>query len=388
MNRERKKILHFIDSAGIYGAENVILNLSREMISRKKYEPVIGCIIPKLALSNDLYNQSLRLGLSAEKIQIRNTLVLVDIVRAARKLKTMGVDLIHCHGYKAYVFAFLIGKLIRTPVISTCHLWFLKGSPPLKMRFMIKCEIFLYKFARIIITVSEPIKSRLLASGIDGSKIKVINNGIHLSDYQQNDKNSIQRLEIELNLLDNPFVVMNIGRLSLQKAQKTIIEAAAQINDTKKQIRFLIVGHGELHSELERYITEKRVGHMVRLLGFREDIRLLLSVADLFILPSLDEGMPMSLLEAVACRVPVIATMVGDIPKIIQHEVSGIAVPVNDAEALAKAILDLESSPEKRARLAAEAFQKLSIVYSSSYMYKQYQDVYRQALKTSQVNRL
>ena len=376
MNRERKIILHLIDSAGCYGAENVILNLSREMISRNKYEPVIGCIIPKPAVSNDLYNQSIRLGLSAEKIQIRNSLVLVDIVKAARKLKTMGVNLIHCHGYKAFVFAFLIGKLIRTPVISTCHLWFLKGDPPFKMRLMIKCEVFLYRFARIIITVSEPIKWALLASGIDEDSIKVINNGIYLNDYQQNDKNSIQRLKIELNLLDNSLVVMNIGRLSLQKAQKTIIEAAAQIHDRKKQMRFLIVGHGELRSELERYIAEKRVGHMVSLLGFREDILLLLSVADIFVLPSMDEGMPMSLLEAVACRVPVIATMVGDIPKIIQHEVSGIAVPVHDAAALTKAILELEASPMKRAQFAAAALDIVREAYGSSYMYDQYQNVY------------
>lgn len=380
MPSSKKKVIHFIDSGGLYGAESVILNLSREMLLSGEYTPVIGCIVPDTAMHNDLYNESRSKGLMACKIKIRNLLLWLDLPRAARTIHNMGVDLIHCHGYKAFVFAFLIGKWLRIPVVSTCHLWFLEGYPPLKMRLMIKLELFFYNFVPVIVGVSIPIKGFLTSAGISADKIKIINNGIPVHAYQTVDRNHINRLRSELGLTQNEFVVINVGRLSLQKDHKTILRAAKTLKEANSHVRILIVGDGELRAELEEYILKHQIEHTVKILGFRKDIKGLLNIASVFLLPSLDEGMPISLLEAAASNTPIITTMVGDIPKMIHHEESGLAVPVGNPSAIADAIIRLKNSFEMQKKIKTKAFETLISQYSSEHMYKEYKKVYEMLL--------
>lgn len=139
-------ILHFIESGGLYGAESVILNLSREMQSEGGYVPVVGCIVSSLEEQSDLYDKAIEYGLAAEKVVIRNSYLPVDIPRAAKQFKRNGFALIHSHGYKPSVFGFLIRLLTGIPVMATCHLWFLHGNAPLKMRVMVKAELFFLQF--------------------------------------------------------------------------------------------------------------------------------------------------------------------------------------------------------------------------------------------------
>ena len=375
INRKRN-ILHFIDSGGLYGAENVILNLSREMMAHGEYKPIVGCIVPDASLPNALYEKSVQLGIEAIKIQIKNTKLWRDLPKAARLFKALGIDMIHCHGYKAFVFAFLISKITRIPVVSTCHLWFLKGDPPIKMRIMVKLELFFYRFVPLVIAVSEPIKNFLMCTGVRPHRIKVIGNGVRLQDFQVVDQININRLRRELKIDDEAFVVLNAGRLSPQKSQRTIIDSAKLLKYTGDLVQFLIIGEGELRSDLESRITEYDLGDVVKLLGFRSDIRDLLQISDVFLLPSLDEGMPISLLEAVASETPVISTMGGDIAKIIHNKKSGIAVAINDSAGIARAILKLKSDPEKSKRLAKSALKIMQNVYSSEHMYFQYRGIY------------
>ena len=376
MNNNKKKVLHLIDSGGLYGAESVILNLSREMISHKAYEPIIGCIVASKHESNELFDKANELKISAVKIPILNSRLFVDIPKAARLIKQLGVDLIHSHGYKAFVFGFFIKMIKHIPIISTCHLWFLKNRPPLKMRAMVKMELFLYKFCSKICCVSGSIKNFLSSVGINPNKIIIVNNGIKIDDYRPCSASEMYQLRISIGLEENNFIILNIGRLTAQKAQKNIIKAAGILRNYHSRYRFLLVGEGELKSELEALIIAQNLQEIVKLLGFRDDIRQLLCIADIFVLPSIDEGMPMSLLEAVACKKPVIATGVGDIPKLIVHEKSGIIVPINDKYKLVQSILNLEKNYEKGRRLADSAFNILCQKYSSTQMYKKYDKVY------------
>lgn len=375
--KTKKRVLHFIDSGGLYGAESVILNLSREMIAHGDYEPVIGCIVSKPGAASDLYDKAVELGLPAVRIVIANHLLPIHLPKAALALDKLNIDLIHCHGYKAFVFAFIIGRFMRLPVLSTCHLWFLQGNPPFKMRVMIKCELFLYRFTPKVTCVSEPIKGFLMRAGIPSSRIQIIPNGLRIEDYQLPDPQSIGRLKKELNIGPDERVALNVGRLTLQKSQKTILEAAGRLRDAKQKIRFLIVGDGELREELQSVIREMDLKQFVTLLGFRQDIKELLALADLFVLASVDEGMPMSLLEAVASRTPVITTAVGDIPKLIRHEKSGWIVPAKDPQALADAVARLAAAPQEASMFAAKAWEDMRLGFSSSTMFHEYREVYR-----------
>jgi len=375
----KKTILHFIDSGGVYGAENVILNLSKEMKSDGVYEPVVGCIVPDASQPNDLYEAALACGLRAEKIVIRNRALLWDLPRAARRLKDLEVDLVHSHGYKPSVFGQLMKPLSRIPVMATCHLWFKDPNRPLKMRLMIFLELNFYRRFPVVVGVSEAIRTVLVESGVDAGRTIVIRNGVEVIDLadKASRRNDTRRA---LGISNDDFLVINTGRLTAQKSQKTIVEAATRLVNNGLPLRVFIVGEGELASDLEREIRAAGVENSVTLTGFRRDITDLLLASDLFVLPSLDEGMPMSLIEAASAALPVIVTPVGDIPKLINQGESGLIVPPQDPQALSEAIRTVHNDRVFAGQLGTGARDSMKRNFSREAMAKNYLSVYRDLL--------
>jgi glycosyltransferase involved in cell wall biosynthesis len=362
-----RRILHFVESAGIYGAESVILNLSREMRSDGRFVPVVGCIVQRTDERVDLANVAASFGIESHRIRIANRSVPIDLVLAAKRIRRLGIDAIHCHGYKPAVFAYLIGKMTGVEVVATCHLWFVETYAPWKMRFMISIEKSLYRRYRAVVAVSEQIRDILIENGVPPERTRVIGNGIALADYDSKRCSEGQR---------EPICVLNVARLAEQKAQTDLIAAAGILTSRRVRAEVLIVGEGELRSALEKQIASAGLSDCVRLLGFRGDVRRLLADADIFVLPSLDEGMPISLLEAVASKVPAIVTAVGDIPKLIFDGQSGIVVKPGDPVMLADAIQRLATDAHLRRTLAENAWHRLQQTFSSRQMFDAYAEVY------------
>lgn len=376
----RKRVLHFIESGGIYGAESVIINLSREMAAGGDYEPVVGCIVQRDDEAVDLVRVAGSTGVEAHRITISNWRVLLDLPLAARLIRRLRIDVIHCHGYKPTVFAFLIARLVRVRVMATCHLWFIDTNAPFKMRALIAVEKLLYRQFRAVVAVSEQIRDILLKVGADAARVHLIRNGIVLSNYDFAARATASPPAGLANLGEGDICVLNIARLTEQKAQRDLVAAAVHMKAANAKVKIVIVGEGELRSELQQQIAAEGVGDVVSLLGFRSDIAELLRRTDIFTLPSLDEGMPISLLEAVAARVPVVVTDVGDISKLIADGVSGVIVKPRDPAGLASAILALAHDATRRTELAEQAWQRLKAAYSSTQMFERYCEVYRKVL--------
>ena len=376
MPSPKSRILHFIDSGGVYGAERVILNLSRELISRGEFEPLVGCIVDAESQPNDLYNVALDVGIRALKIRVRNHLLIPDLPRVAWELKANGISLIHSHGYKPSVFASLIQALVGIPAIATCHLWFRPEAAPFKTRIMICLERWLYRRYPVVVAVSDPIRKILVESGVPRDHTRLIENGIDTSFAILSPAERI-RLRAEIGVPESSFCILNTARLTAQKAQWTLIEAAAELRRRQAPVSILIVGQGELEGALRTMIVERDLEETVKLLGFRTDIKALLSIADAFALPSLDEGMPISLLEAVAANLPAIVTPVGDIPKLIKHGQSGTVVAPGDSMALANAIEFVREHFDEARQMAFHAADILARSYSVQAMAVAYSEVYR-----------
>lgn len=379
MATEQQRILHFIDSGGVYGAEQVILNLSSQMLQSKRYQPVIGCIVNKVDDQNDLYDAAEKLGVSAIKIPIANALVFRDIPRAAKLIKEKKISLIHSHGYKPSVYGSIIYLFTLIPIIATCHLWFDSLNGPFKTRLMTWIEKHLYRFFPKVIAVSQPIQNILLAHRVRKQKTTIIRNGVELPNTSLFSQEKA-KVKAELGVPKDAYCVLNAGRLTRQKAQWTLIESAAALKAEGKSVHFLIVGEGNLKGELEALVTKLRVEDVVSLLGFRSDMDRLLSIADVFALPSLDEGMPIALLEACAAKVPVITTSVGDISKLIVNKQTGLLIDPEDEPALSKAILQVCGDTAMSASMAEKAFIRIEQRYSSSAMCRDYIQVYSDVL--------
>lgn len=367
----RQRILHFIESSGIYGAENVILNLSREMQADGRYVPVVGCIVQRSDETVDLANAASRFGIEAHRIRISNRRVWLDLPLAVRWVRALRIDAIHCHGYKPAVFAYALSRITGVKLVATCHLWFIDVNAPWKMRMMIAIEKFLYRRYPTVVAVSEHIRHILLKNRVPAERTRVIKNGIVLADYAPSARRISQQGTIR---------VLNVARLAEQKGQADLIVAAELIAKQRPDVQIDIVGEGELRSVLEQQIVALGLSSTIRLLGFRDDVRELLKETDIFVLPSLDEGMPISLLEAVASKVPVIVTAVGDIPKLVTDGESGLIVRVGNPEMLAQAILRLASEADLRRKLAENAWSKLQRTFSSRQMFDEYAAVYESVL--------
>lgn len=378
MPPHRCRVLHFIDSAGVYGAERVILNLSTQLQRVGGYVPVVGCIVQGRDEPSALFDAAASAGIEALKIPIANSRLWRDLPRAASLLAGAGIDLIHSHGYKPSVYGEVIRRRMGVPILATCHLWFEPSSGPLKMRVMVAIERRLYRGFPAVVAVSEPIREILVRHGVPQERTAVVANGVEVPEAPPATR--LAALRRELDLADDDFVVLNAGRLTRQKAQWLLLEAAAILKNRERSFRFVIVGEGPLKQELRRRAEQLGVAHRVGFLGFRDDMDALLQMADAFALPSLDEGMPMALLESAAAGLPAVTTAVGDIGKLIVHEQTGLLIPGEDAPALAAALERLYRERELAGRLAAAAHQAMVDRYSSQAMTRRYVEVYERIL--------
>lgn len=373
------RILHFIESGGLYGAERVILNLSREMIRDGGLVPVIGCIVGSESEQSDLYDAAVNEGVEAVKLVIPNSRFPLALPKIARELKQLNVALMHSHGYKPSVYGFLLRVLSGIPVIATCHLWFEMNETALKTRVLIALEKHFYRWFPCVVAVSDDIRRVLISSGVPSSKVEVVENGVSIKALEN--PGEALSLRESLGLKDDDFCVLNAGRLTRQKAQWTLIEAAALLRQRQLPVKVLIAGEGKLKESLLELIERLEVQDCVSLLGFRQDIPELLAISNVFALPSLDEGMPMILLESTARGVPVITTAVGDVPKLITQGESGLIVPKEDPESLANAIEKLLKDHPLRLRLSENARLNMQARYSSEAMHKKYNKIYQNLLQ-------
>jgi glycosyltransferase involved in cell wall biosynthesis len=197
------------------------------------------------------------------------------------------------------------------------------------------------------------------AFGIPSDSIELIYNGTSggVSGRHSAEEAAAVRREVreELGIELNAPIVLSVGRLSRQKGYALFLPILADVLKAFPAIRFVWVGDGEERTSLEHELEARRLRQHVLLPGHRSDVHRLYAAADLFVLPTMFEGHPFSLLEAMAHGVPVIASDASGIPEILQHEVHGLVFPAGDCEALKAALLDALRNPAKMRQLAAAA---------------------------------
>jgi len=368
-------VLQLHSSAGLYGAETVILNLSKAL-RQIKCTSTVGCIADAQQNKPELGKAAETLGLDVVYFPMKTKLDLLTVGKIGQVIHSRGITIIHAHGYKSNALGLIASKLYHIPIITTNHLF-----PPMpldnrKLQLYSKFDVsFTMKRLDKIVAVSEEIKDKLIKKGLIESKITVIENGIDLNEYTNNefDKCAFRRY---LNIDADSFIVGTLGRLSTQKGYTFLLEAAKKILSHKTPAVFLIAGDGPLRGQLEEYAKKLNISENVKFIGFRRNTATLLKIMDVFVLSSIDEGLPMAMLEAMAARIPVLVTSVGDIPKVIENNKNGNLVEPGNSEILADKILSLLHNRPLCEQLADNAFDTVSRYYSKEAMCKKYLDIY------------
>jgi glycosyltransferase involved in cell wall biosynthesis len=175
-------------------------------------------------------------------------------------------------------------------------------------------------------------------------------------------------------------LLLSVGRLAEEKGHRYLIKAARRVVATYPRIHFLLAGEGELREGLQALADKTGCSNRIHFLGLRNDVPDLMAVADLFVLPSLSEAMPMALLEAMAAGVPIVATAVQGIEQVVTSHETGLIVPPGDSSRLADAIKLILTHPERARRMGRSAQQYVTDNYSAAKQASEYLALYRAVL--------
>ncbi len=231
-------------------------------------------------------------------------------------------------------------------------------------------------FVNQIICVSDAIRQILIKDGVPAEKLTTIHSGIDLHKFYSAQPEGLRE---ELNIPKDHLIIGTVAALADHKDYPTLLRAARQVIERRDKVIFIAVGEGTERESLERLKKELNLGERFLFTGFRQDVGRFFKLFDIFVLSSKTEGLGTSVLDAQAAGCPVVATQAGGIPELVEHDKTGLLVPVQNVEALAHALLELIDQPEKRQRLSENA---LTFVrqFDKSQTIKLTMDVYRQCL--------
>jgi len=285
-------------------------------------------------------------------------------------------DIVHTHSTEAGIIGRIAARIARTPIIiHTIHgVAFTPYRSKLLNYFILSCERFVDKYTNHFISNSYLITKEYLSNGIGKKeKFTTIYSGI-----------DVERFNIKKSKNKIPVITI-IARLAKGKGHEYFINAATTILKTRKA-EFWIVGNGELKEEIENMITNLKLESYVKIIGERDDIPQILSQTDIFVLPTLWEGTPRTIFEAMAAGVPVITTPVGGIPEIIKDNQNGFLVEPKNSEKLAEKILFVLYNKDK-IRLIIDDAKKESKKYSYKKMVNNIDQLYQVLLKNKSKNK-
>jgi glycosyltransferase involved in cell wall biosynthesis len=363
-------ILFFSNSFGRGGAEEHILTLLRGL-DRSLFRPHLACT-PEVA---ELLKADLPCDVDVTTLRLRSPRHLGEARRLAGLVRSGGVDILHSHLFYASVFASPIGRLCRVPaIIETPHVREHWRRGWLKGRFVV--DRLVGRCVDRYIAVSEANARYLIETKrIPSRKVTVIRNGCDTHRFDPwREPPAALRPGLGFGALDPVLVVL--GRLEPQKGHSVLLRALPAVVDRFPTVRVICLGEGSLRQELEAQTERLGLAGTVRFVGFQADVRGWLALADLTILPSLWEGLPLAAIESLAAGRPVVATAVDGTPEVVWDGYTGLTVPPGEAAPLASAICTLLAQPDERRRLGLAGHRLVTEHFHASRQIRQTEDLY------------
>jgi glycosyltransferase involved in cell wall biosynthesis len=358
----------------ILGAEGVILQIIKN-IDRSRFQPVVVSFKDPYIDTIPLIKEAGLLGIPTELMDPFGRFDVVTSAFRLRKLfKKYNTHVLHCHEYKSDIIGYLATRKTNVHLISTQHLWAGEALRAKIYEYLDSIIVRSKAFEKVI-TVSEDIKNTLVNRKIREERIAVIPNGIDADKYGVHvDERAVKD---GLSIAADKVVICCVGRLSPQKGHHFLLRAVLEVIKTNRNVILLLVGDGPLKKDLENLSLELGIKDNVVFAGYRDDIEDVLQISSLFVMPSLSEGTPMALLEAMASGKAVVATDVGGIPEVIKDGFNGILVKPKDVKGLAGSIIKLLGDKKMSDDYGENAKARIKSKYSAEIMTGRYEDLYR-----------
>ncbi|MZP29496.1 glycosyltransferase [Heliobacterium undosum] len=368
------RVLHIIGGGEIGGAEIHILDLARHF-SPQEVELHLCCLFPA-----PLLQRALKQGVQATAVTMRSKVDIVGFWKVLQLTRQIQPSIVHTHGVRANLVGRLAAKIAGVRCTVTTVHSVLENDYPDKLSRWINywSEKLTAALTERHIVVANFLKKKLCEQGIAPDKVTVIHNGVDDGKFVDAKRKSDLRAEFGI-ANDAPLVGM-VGRFHPVKGHKYLIEAAKEILKINSNVRFLLVGDGFNREMIETVIREEGLEPFFLLTGFREDIADIYRAIDVLALPSLSEGLSLTLMESMLCECPAVATAVGGNPEIVADEKNGLVIPPGDALALAAALLRLIENREESRRFGEAARKTIEERFTAKRMAERTQNLYRELL--------
>jgi sugar transferase (PEP-CTERM/EpsH1 system associated) len=381
MNR-KYRLLHIIDSLAVGGMERIVIEVANGL-APALFEQAVCCLS--------------RMGDGAA--QLRDSVRCIDLGKGAgadyfmprkiaRVIREFRPDIVHSQSWSGIDAA--IATLL-SPRIALVHSEHGRNYPylhfePLKRRI---ARRLLYARADAVFAVSAELRDYYCKQvGFPTDRMRVIPNGINL---ERIDGAEAGNLRGELGIAPDEFVIGTVARLDKTKDTLTLCRAFARIvrnsAGEKRPLRLLIVGEGEQKETLRKFSLEQGLVHEILLTGVRHDVPQLLKVMDLFSLPSLSEGLPITILEAMSASLPIVAARVGALPEVVEEGVTGFLVEPQRDDLLSERILRLYEHRAEAAAFGRAGRKKIESAFGIDGMLRQYEALYLRVLKSLEKSR-
>jgi glycosyltransferase involved in cell wall biosynthesis len=374
VDSRRIRVLQLGNPTGLYGAERWILALVRHL-DPTEVESIVAVIRDDPALAAPLAQVADGCGIRTQVFEAHGRGNWSAVGQVRNFVLANDVQVLHTHGYKTDLIGLL--ATLRTPcrLISTPHGWSVQAGFKLKLYEATDRAIF--PFFDAVAPLSATMLAELGRLPGVRSKLKLIRNGVDVSEI---DAGGAIAGELAAWKAQGCFVVGYIGQLIPRKGLAVLLQAFAQLPVAKKKLA--IVGDGPQEAELRALAAALGIGADVAFLGFRPDRLEWLRGFDVFVLPSRLEGIPRCLMEAMAARIPVVASDIPGCRDLIEHGRTGLMFRLDDVAALG-GMLEVCCDPELRARMGRAGRDLILAQYSAASMARQYRDLYRGVLAGS-----
>jgi glycosyltransferase involved in cell wall biosynthesis len=339
------------------GPEKTILNAPRFLAGH--YRNPVAYVRPQVDPDYDLADRACDLGVEFYDIPERGPADPRTLFRLLRLVKQLRPSLLHAHDYKTDALALLVGRRFRIPVMTTTHGFGCGGG---RLELYYKVDRWALRRMAHVVAVSPDLRDRLHRWGVRPERCSMIENGIDLEAYVPVDDHAEAKRQLGLDPARK--AVGAVGRLVDEKGFDVLIRAIGRLQDAGQDIELIIAGEGDRRTELEALAKSLGCEDRVRLVGHCDDPRRVYRAVDLYVLSSRREALPNALLEAMAMRLPTVATRVGGVPGLIQDRESGLLVAPESVDALAGAIQTVLGNVELCDRLGRAARERVASDYS------------------------
>jgi glycosyltransferase involved in cell wall biosynthesis len=377
----RYNILYVFDNMEFGGGERGFVQIINRLC-RKKYNIMVAC------LSRGVLIEKIKgSGVQINSVDMQNRFNPMVILQLVSLMKRENVDIVHSQGTRADFFARVAAKLAGVLIVVSTVQMPVEGFDVSLVRKLIYTLLnrFSEHFVDRFIVVSDALVNTMVGyHKVEPQRVVKIYNGIEKDEYGISDEEIVcgrSRFRKEFGLGEDVLIVGAIGRLVWQKGFEYLIGAIPEVSKKYPEAKFLLVGEGLLEDALKAKSKKLKIKDKIIFAGFRDDIKDILASIDIFVMPSLLEGLPMILLESMAMGKSIIATDIDGINEVLEDRNSGLLVPPKDSKALANSILDLIVHKSKACKMGEEARTVMNERFSVNTMVEKVEAVYQELLE-------